>query len=82
MNARGPPVEILNPFRVDIAIEDDPVSLSSLATDVIHDLAENMSEETVVPLAGRGVQGTVQRFLLNCLRINHVRNSLDAVQSL
>jgi hypothetical protein len=33
------PIQVLDPFRIDIAIEDDSVFLTAFITDVINNLA-------------------------------------------
>ena len=39
-------VEILDPLRVDVAVEDDPLTLADLAAHVVDDLAQRMREQT------------------------------------
>ncbi|KAI6748665.1 hypothetical protein HG530_015438 [Fusarium avenaceum] len=40
-------VQVLNPFRIDITIKDDPMSLGVLATEVIDNFAEDAGEKTI-----------------------------------
>jgi hypothetical protein len=42
------PIQVLDPFRIDIAIKDDPVSLTAFTTDVINKLAQDVGEQPVV----------------------------------
>lgn len=44
-------VQVFDPFRIDVSVEDDPLPLVDLATDVVDDSTENVSEETVAPFA-------------------------------
>jgi hypothetical protein len=36
------PIQVLDPFRIDIAIKDDPVSLTAFITDIINNLAQDV----------------------------------------
>jgi hypothetical protein len=76
------PVEVLNPLGVDVAVKDDPVTLRALRTHVVHNLAEDVREESIVPLAGRRVERPVQRLLRDGLGIDHVRDAFGTRETL
>lgn len=50
------PVQVLNPFRVDVAIKDDPVSLPAFTADIVDYLTQNVGEEAIVPFTCRRVE--------------------------
>ena len=76
------PVQILNPFWIDISIEDNPVSFATLTTNIIHDFTKDVGEQTIVPLTRRMVERSIESVLVNCLGINDVGHTLDAVNTL
>jgi hypothetical protein len=54
-------IQVLDPFRIDIAIKDNPVSLTAFTTDVIDNLARDVGEQSVVPSTRRGIErGSVE----------------------
>jgi hypothetical protein len=50
------PIQVLDPFRIDIAIKDDPVSLTAFTMDVTDNLARDVGEQPVVPFTRRGIE--------------------------
>jgi hypothetical protein len=50
------PIQVLDPFRIDIAIKDDPVFLTAFTTDVIDNLAQDVGEQPVVSFTRRGIE--------------------------
>ncbi len=46
---RNQPVQVLDPFRVDVTVKDDPMSLPAFTADIIDYLAQDMGEKTIVP---------------------------------
>src|SRR5690606_4007886 len=44
-------VQVLNPLGVDITIENDPVSLGILSTEIVHNLTQDTCKQTVSPFA-------------------------------
>ena len=78
----NPPVEVLHPFGVDVAVEDDPMTLRALCANVVDDLAEDVREEAVVPFASGRIERAVKRLLRNCLWVDNVRDAFDAGQAL
>ena len=56
------------------------MAFAALATDIVHDLAQNMREQAVVPLACRGVEGAVQLVLVHCLRVDDIWHALNVVE--
>ena len=75
-------VQVLNPLRIDITIEDDPVTLAVFTTQVVDNLAENAREQTIGPLTGSAVEAAVKAFLGHDLRVNDMADTLDAIDSL
>ncbi|KAH6607744.1 hypothetical protein Trco_004057 [Trichoderma cornu-damae] len=75
-------VQVLDPLGVDVAVEDDPVSLGVLAAEVVDDLAEDAGEEAVGPLSRGGVQVAVERLLGHDLGVDDVGDALDALDLL
>lgn len=76
------PVQVLHPLGVDIAVEDDPVALATLTTNVIDDLTQSVREETIVPFTSCGIKSTVERILVHRLGVNNVGHTLYTVESL
>jgi hypothetical protein len=54
------PIQVLDPFRIDIAIKDDPVSLTAFTTDVIDKLAQDVGEQPVVQFTRHGIERAIQ----------------------
>jgi hypothetical protein len=52
-------VEVLDPLRIDVAVEDDPLPLVDLAPHVVYDPTEDVREEAVAPLACVWVLGPI-----------------------
>ena len=78
---RDEPVQVLYPFWIHISVEDDPMPLRALSSDVVDNLPKDVSEETVVPFPRRLVERSVESVLVNRLGIDNVGDSLDSVQS-
>jgi len=76
------PVQVLNPFRIDISIEDDPVSLGTFPTNIVDDLSENVGEKTIVPLASCRIECPIQGILVNRFGVDNVGDALSAIQPL
>ncbi|KAJ8595419.1 hypothetical protein M405DRAFT_878183 [Rhizopogon salebrosus TDB-379] len=47
------PIQVLDPFRIDIAIKDDPVSLTAFSTDVTNNLARDGMDDEVAAVVRR-----------------------------
>jgi hypothetical protein len=45
-------VQVLHPFRVHVAVEDNPLALIQLSTDIVNNLAQDVREQAVRPLPG------------------------------
>ncbi len=79
---RNSPVHVFHPFRVHIAIKDDPVPLGTLAAHIVDNFAQDVGEEPVGPLTSRVVQHTVQGLLAQSLGIDYIGDALDTVNFL
>src|SRR5271155_615737 len=55
-------VEVLNPFRINIPIEDDPVSFRFLTTEIVDYLSQSCCEKSICPLTSGTVKTAVQCF--------------------
>lgn len=55
---------------------------TTLTTNVVDDLAQGVSEQTVVPFTSSGVKGTVERVFVHRLGVDDIRYTLDTIQSL
>ena len=75
-------IEVLHPIRIDVAVEDDPLPLAALSTNVVDDFAQSVREQSVAPLASVRVETSVQRLLRDRLGVDDVRNTLDAFDAL
>ena len=75
------PVQVLDPLRVYVTIEDDPVSLAALPTNVVHNFTQRVREETVIPLTGSRVKSAIQRVFMHGLGIDHVCDALHSVKT-
>jgi len=75
-------VEILNPFRVYVAVEDDPLTLVQLPSHIVNDLPKNVGEQTIRPLPGIGVKDSVEVLLAQSLGVDHMRHPFNALQPL
>jgi hypothetical protein len=71
------PIQVLDPFRIDIAIKDDPVSLTAFTTDVINNLAQGVGEQPVAPFTRRGIERAIQCVFVHGLGVNDIGNSQD-----
>jgi hypothetical protein len=78
----NPPIQVLDPLGIDIPVENDPVPLPALTTDVIYDLSKDVGKQAVVPFSGGGIQGSVQRILMHRLGVNDIRDTLGTVKPL
>ena len=56
-------VQILNPIRVHISVEYDPLAFARLASHVVNNLTQDVSEKTVSPLTSVGVKASIQIIL-------------------
>lgn len=56
--------------------------LAALATNVIDNLTQRVREETVVPLASRRVEGTIERVLVHRLGVDDIRNTFNTIEAL
>jgi hypothetical protein len=74
------PIQVLHPLRIDIAVEDNPVSFCTFTTDIIDNLSQDMRKESIVPLARSWVQSPIQRILMHSFRINDIRDSFNAIE--
>ena len=58
-------VEVLNPFGVHISVEYNEVDLVRLAADIGINSSQNVSEDTILPLASRRVENSKELLLRN-----------------
>ncbi|KAI6769165.1 hypothetical protein HG531_010269 [Fusarium graminearum] len=56
-------VQVFNPFRVHVTIEDDPMSFRVLTTEVVDDLSQNAGEQTICPFTVTNHHNTMVDFL-------------------
>ncbi|GKT85477.1 hypothetical protein Ct61P_03327 [Colletotrichum tofieldiae] len=75
-------VQVLNPFGVDVTVENNPVALGILASEVVDNLSQDAGKETVRPLTCSGVKVSVQRLLGHDLGVDDVLHALNALDLL
>ncbi|KAG5457676.1 MAG: hypothetical protein BJ554DRAFT_2250, partial [Olpidium bornovanus] len=62
---------ILDPFRINVAVKNNPVPFRTLASHVVHDLSQDVGKQPVRPFPGGGVQSAVEGVLRHRLRVDH-----------
>ena len=74
-------VEVLDPLRIDVAVEENPMALFGLvvALHIVDDTAEGRREHAVLPLASRRVEDTIELALREGLRVNNVRVAVNVL---
>lgn len=76
------PVQILDPFGINVAIENNPMSFSAFPAHVVDDFTEDMGKKTVIPFSSSRIECPIKCFLVHRFGIDDVSDTLDAVKSL
>lgn len=77
------PIQVLDPLWIHViaGTEYYPVSLGTLVAYIIHNLAQDMREQAIIPLARGWINGAVERGLVDRFGINDMPYATPSVLS-